>query len=42
MLIQWETLIIRLQMEQSETDVKTLDILDVDTMGNSDYSIEKH
>lgn len=28
------------QMEQSETDVKTLDILDVDTMGNSDYSIE--
>lgn len=28
------------QMEQSETDVKTLDILDVDTMGNSNYSIE--
>ena len=28
------------QMEQSETDAKTLDILDVDTMGNSDYSIE--
>lgn len=28
------------QIEQSETDVKTLEILDVDTMGDSNYSIE--
>ncbi len=28
------------QMEQTGTDVKTVDILDADTMGNSDYSIE--
>lgn len=28
------------QMEQTGTDIKTVDILDADTMGNSDYSIE--